>query len=104
MSSLAEVRLWGTTVGAVLLGEEARTATFEYDPGFVSRGVEVAPLMMPLAAGRRYSFTAFSEQSFSGLPGLLSDSLPDRYGNALIDAWLAVRGEDAGEFDAVKRL
>jgi len=59
---------------------------------------------MPLAAGRRYSFPALSEESFNGLPGLLSDSLPDHYGNALIDAWLAVRGEDAGEFDVVKRL
>ena len=104
MSSLAEVRLWGATVGAVLLDDEARAATFEYDPGFVSRGIEVAPLTLPLAAGRRYSFPALSEESFSGLPGLLSDSLPDRYGNALIDAWLALRGNDASEFDAVKRL
>jgi serine/threonine-protein kinase HipA len=104
LSSLAEARLWGATVGAVLLDDEARAATFEYDPGFVSRGIEVAPLTMPLAAGRRYSFPALAEEGFRGLPGLLSDSLPDRYGNALIDAWLAVRGDDAGEFDAVKRL
>jgi serine/threonine-protein kinase HipA len=59
---------------------------------------------MPLAAGRRYSFPALSEQSFGGLPGLLADSLPDRYGNALIDAWLAVRGEAPGDFDPVRRL
>lgn len=104
MSSLAEVRLWGATVGAVLLEDGAAAAVFEYDPGFASSGIEPAPLTMPLAAGRRYSFPALSEQSFGGLPGLLADSLPDRYGNALIDAWLAVRGEAPGDFDAVRRL
>jgi serine/threonine-protein kinase HipA len=59
---------------------------------------------MPLAAGRRYRFPALAEESFAGLPGLLADSLPDRYGNALIDAWLATQGRDPGSFDAVERL
>jgi serine/threonine-protein kinase HipA len=104
LSSLAEVRLWGAKVGAVSLDDDARAATFEYDPEFVSRGVEVAPLLMPLAVKRLYSFPALSEESFHGLPGLLADSLPDRYGNALIDAWLAIRGEGAEDFDAVRRL
>jgi serine/threonine-protein kinase HipA len=104
LSSLAEVRLWGATVGAVLLEDDATAAVFEYDPGFASSGIEPAPLTMPLAVGRRYIFPALSEQSFGGLPGLLADSLPDRYGNALIDAWLAVRGEAPGDFDPVRRL
>jgi serine/threonine-protein kinase HipA len=100
----AEVRLWGATVGAVSLREDARAASFEYDPEFVLRGIEVAPLTMPLAAKRIYSFPALAEESFHGLPGLLADSLPDRFGNALIDAWLATRGEEAEDFDALKRL
>ena len=104
MNALAEIKLWGATVGAVSFGDDARAATFEYDPGFVSRGVEVAPLTMPLAARRPYSFPGLSEESFHGLPGLLADSLPDRFGNALIDAWLATRGEDADDFGAVERL
>jgi serine/threonine-protein kinase HipA len=103
LTTLAEVRIWGATVGAVHLEGDSRTAVFEYDPGFAASGIELAPLTMP-AAGRRFSFPTLSEETFSGLPGLLADSLPDRYGNALIDAWLAVRGEDAGDFDAVKRL
>ncbi|MBA3866571.1 MAG: type II toxin-antitoxin system HipA family toxin [Solirubrobacterales bacterium] len=104
MSSLAEVRLWGTTVGAVRLDERTGVAAFEYDPGFARRGIELAPLEMPLEAARTYSFPGLSAKSFHGLPGLLADSLPDRYGNALIDAWLATRGEDAEDFDAVRRL
>lgn len=105
MSSVAEVRLWGARIGAVLLPDEASTATFEYDPEFASSGIEVAPLTMPLSAARRkFSFPGLSGKSFSGLPGLLADSLPDRYGNALIDAWLAQQGRDRDDFNAVDRL
>jgi serine/threonine-protein kinase HipA len=104
LSSIAKVSLWGAPVGAVLLGEGARAAVFEYDPEFVARGIQIAPLMMPIMAERRYSFPALSEESFHQLPGLLADSLPDRYGNALINAWLATKGEDAEDFDAIKRL
>lgn len=104
MSSFAEVRLWGAPVGAVLLADDARAAAFEYDAEFVSRGIEIAPLTMPIETKRRYSFPNLSEESFRRLPGLLADSLPDRYGNALIDAWLATRGEEPEDFDPVKRL
>lgn len=104
MSSLAEVRLWGATVGAVLLSDGAKAATFEYDSEFASRGIEISPLAMPLAPGRIYSFPGLPEKSFRGLPGLLADSLPDLYGNALIEAWLTARGEETDDFDAVRRL
>lgn len=104
MTVLAEARLWGTRIGAVSLAEDEHVATFEYDPAFAAAGVEVSPLEMPLESGRRYRFPALSGESFSGLPGLLADSLPDRYGNALIDAWLATRGRAPGDFNAVERL
>jgi serine/threonine-protein kinase HipA len=104
VSSLAEVHLWGAPVGVVLLADDARAATFEYDAEFVSRRIEISPLTMPIEAKRRYSFPSLAEESFHRLPGLLADSLPDRYGNALIDAWLATRGKDPDDFDAVKRL
>lgn len=104
MSSLAEVRLWGSPIGAISLADDEQTATFEYDPEFVSSGIEVSPLMMPLAAARTYRFPNLSGESFSGLPALLADSLPDRYGHALIDAWLATERRDPDSFDAVERL
>jgi serine/threonine-protein kinase HipA len=104
LNGLAEVILWGTRVGAVSQPDGQPIATFEYDPAFAGSGIELSPIEMPVAAGRRYRFPALSEESFAGLPGMLADSLPDRYGNALIDAWLATQGRDPGSFDAVERL
>ena len=103
MSSRAEVWLWGTPIGAILLADDDRVASFQYDPAFLDSGIEVSPIEMPLDK-RVYRFPGLSQESFSGLPGLLADSLPDRYGTALINAWLATRGRQPGEFDAVERL
>lgn len=103
MSTLAEVRLWGRTIGAVALQDGEDVASFEYDPAFAQSGIEVAPVTMPLSR-RVYRFPALSRTTFHGLPGLLADSLPDKFGNALIDAWLATQGRQADSFNAVERL
>lgn len=103
MSATALVKLWGRTIGAVSLEDGAATATFEYDKAFLKSGIEVAPLTMPLSS-RLYSFPALRQETFHGLPGLLADSLPDRFGNALIDAWLARSGRPPESFNAVERL
>ena len=103
MSTIAEVKIWGSTIGAVVLEDDQRTASFQYDSDFAQSGIEVAPLMMPLS-DRVYSFPALAQESFHGLPGLLADSLPDRFGNALIDAWLARQGRDSNSLNAVERL
>ena len=103
MSTTAKVNLWGRTIGAVSLEDNAAAATFEYDPAFINSGIEVAPLMMPLSS-RLYSFPSLRPETFHGLPGLLADSLPDRFGNALIDAWLARSGRTPESFNAVERL
>ncbi len=103
MSSVAEVQLWGRTIGAVSLDEGHEVAAFEYDAAFARSGIEVSPLMMPLS-NRVYTFPALLTQTFYGLPGLLADSLPDKFGNALIDAWLATQGRDAASFNALERL
>lgn len=103
MSTVAEVRMWGRSIGAVALEDGAEVASFEYDPAFARSGIEIAPLTMPLA-NRVYSFPALALQTFHGLPGLLADSLPDRFGNALIDAWLATQGRRPDSFNAVERL
>lgn len=97
------VNLWGRTIGAVSLDVDAATATFEYDSAFARSGIELSPLMMPLSS-RLYSFPALNPETFHGLPGLLADSLPDRFGNALIDAWLARSGRTPESFNAVERL
>ncbi len=81
----AEVKLWGTRIGVVAIEDDSPYCTFRYDPDFVKSGINLAPIMMPLS-NVIYQFTTLSLESFKGLPGLVADSLPDRYGNAIIDA------------------
>src|SRR5262245_45453454 len=101
--TLAEVRLWGRTIGAVSLEDGGTTAAFQYDPEFAQSSIQVSPLTMPLS-DRVHVFPELPDRTFHGLPGLLADSLPDRFGNALIDAWLATQGRTPGSFNAVERL
>ena len=103
MSTLAKVRLWGRTIGAVSLQDGEDVASFEYDAEFAQSGIQVAPIVMP-PSRRVYRFPELSRPTFLGLPGLLADSLPDKFGNALIDAWLASQGRQPGSFNAVERL
>ena len=103
MSTEAWVRLWGRTIGAVLLNDGEEVAAFEYDPEFAASGIEVSPLVMPLS-NQVYAFPELARNTFRGLPGLLADSLPDRFGNALIDTWLATQGRTPDSFNAVERL
>lgn len=103
MATVAEVRLWGRTVGAVSVEDGARIAAFQYAPAFLASGIQLAPLTMPLSR-RVYQFPSLPQVSFHGLPGLLADSLPDRFGNALIDAWLATQGRRPESFNSVERL
>ncbi len=100
---IAEVRLWGRTIGAVSLEPDRDVAAFQYDPKFARSGIEVSPLVMPLT-DRVYEFPTLAKNTFHGLPGLLADSLPDKFGNALIDAWLATQGRTPASFGAVERL
>jgi serine/threonine-protein kinase HipA len=103
MATIAEVRLWGRRIAAVSLEEATGVAAFQYDPEFVPSGIEVSPIVMPLSS-RIYTFPSLSRVSFHGLPGLLADSLPDKFGNALIDAWLATQGRTPESFNPVERL
>ena len=103
MTTVAEVRMWDTRIGAVAVDGPGRVATFEYAPEFLASRIELAPLMMPLAP-RLYSFPDLPFASFHGLPGLLADALPDKFGNAVIDAWLSAEGRLPHDINAVERL
>lgn len=100
---VAEVRLWNRLAGAVSWNDEQQAADFEYDNAFIRSGLNIAPITMPLRHGI-FSFPALNRETFRGLPGLLADSLPDRFGNALIDIWLQQRGRSAADFTPVERL
>lgn len=103
VSTVAEVRLWGRTIGAVSLDDGETYASFQYDAAFARSGIEISPLTLPLG-DRVHTFPDLAPGSFHGLPGLLADSLPDKFGNALIDAWLATQGRTPASFNAVERL
>jgi serine/threonine-protein kinase HipA len=99
----ARVVLWGRDIGAVTWLAEREIGVFQYTPEFAGSGIDVAPLMMPLSS-TPYEFPELPRTTFKGLPGLLADSLPDKFGNALIDAWLASQGRTPESFNPVERL
>lgn len=100
---VAEVYLWGTRIGAVAQDGIDDIPKFNYDKEFLRSGIEVSPIVMP-ASERIYAFPALSRQTFYGLPGLLADSLPDKYGTKLIERYLAERGRSIQSLTAVERL
>jgi len=111
MVDVAEVKIWGELVGAVRWDQNQQLGFFEYDPDFIKKGWDISPIKMPISNGSViYSFPelrkgrADTEDTFKGLPGLLSDALPDRYGNRLIDIWLAQQGRPANSMNPVEKL
>lgn len=92
MVDVAMVRMFGLPVGTFRWDGQYEVVRFEYDRSFVGRGLEPSPLMMPVREGRIYSFAGLDRETFKGLPGMLADSLPDTYGRALFDKWLALTG------------
>ena len=99
----AKVFLWDSLVGVVSWDEERDLGVFQYHPSFGSAGVEISPFMMPVRP-EPYEFPTLRGDAFRGLPGLLADALPDRFGNRLIDIWLAETGRAFEDFDPVSRL
>ncbi len=105
------VYAWGRQVGAVTASDRARGAyVFQYDPDWLAAGIELAPLLMARGAGTgrgRDTFLfptdRYNAVTFKGLPPMLADSLPDAFGNTLIDAALRERGV-VGEATPLDRL
>ncbi len=109
--TVAEVKIWGKLAGAVAWDEETSYATFEYDPRFMQLGWDLSPLKMPIgSASRLFSFPELHRSktseynTFKGLPGLLADALPDKYGNQLINLWLAQQGRPQDSMNPVEML
>ena len=103
MQNLAEVRLWGEQVGALAYDPLSSISTFEYAPGWLHKGVDIAPLHMPLSPGK-FQFPGLNPETYKGLPAVFADTLPDDFGNAVINAWLARQGRDVDTFTSLERL
>ncbi len=105
MIKTAYVNIWNKRVGAVAWNEEDGIASFEYDPDFAASGLDLSPIMMPLGESRNYRFPEHRNTStFKGLPGMLADVLPDKYGNALINQWLVRNDRPANSINPVETL
>ena len=92
MINYADIYLWQNHVATVAWDGKHLSSRFEYTPEFAESGIELSPLMMPLQPHRVYQFPELSRDTFIGLPGLLADALPDAFGKALLDKWLALSG------------
>ena len=103
MLNAIDVYLWGTHVGTAYRREGHPIVQFEYSEEIRDLGIEVSPIVMPLG-DRRYEFVDLPVRSFKGLPGLLADSLPDKFGNKVIRSWLQEQGRNEDEFGALDRL
>ena len=103
MNDTAEVYLWGTRIGIIHQDVTKPYASFEYDTEFLNSGIEVSPLRMPLAKNI-YEFPTLTREPFYGMPGLVADSLPDKFGNAVIEQWLMSLGKSLSDFTAIDRL
>jgi len=108
MNTIAKVNIWNEMVGAVVWDESKDYATFEFEKSFIIKDIDIAPLRMPIAdaknGNRIFSFPNLNKETYKGLPGILADSLPDRFGNRLIDVWLAQQGRSSDSFNPVERL
>ena len=102
MVDIARVNLYGQPVGTFRWDNNRQVAHFEYAESFIGKGLEPSPILMPVRQGRIYSFSDIGRETFKGLPGMLADSLPDTYGRALFDRWLALTGRSSG--NAVETL
>ena len=105
---VARVTLYDKLVGAILWDADRNVGVFEFDAAFAIHGLNVAPLKMPIEEIRRgnriYSFPTMNYETFKGLPGMIADSLPDKFGNKLLDAWLATQGKNINDTNPVERL
>ncbi len=103
MNTTAEVYLWGTRIGIIHQALDQPYASFEYDTNFLMSNTEPSPIMMPLK-NVVYEFPNLAGDAFYGLPGLVADSLPDDFGNKVIEQWLASHGRSIADFTAIDRL
>lgn len=111
MVDYAYIRIWDTLVGVVVWNKQRNLADFQYDKKFLAKNWDLSPLKMPISNGERiYNFPELlpskedTEDTFKGLPGMLADALPDKYGNLLIEKWLVQNGRAPDSMNPIEKL
>lgn len=103
---LLEVKLWNKSVGALFFDENSKQIFFEYDKSFVKENLDIAPILMPINSTSKepYSFIRLPEETFKGLPPVFADSLPDKFGSTVLNAWLEQSGKSINDLNALEKL
>jgi serine/threonine-protein kinase HipA len=103
---ILEVRLWDELVGVLYLDVATGRIYFEYDQKYITGGKEIAPILMPLSESARktYHFMQLPEETFKGLPPTFADSLPDKFGSSVLNAYLQSKGKTIGELNSLEKL
>ncbi|WP_298316974.1 type II toxin-antitoxin system HipA family toxin [uncultured Aquimarina sp.] len=106
MVDVIKITLWGQELGALSWDADKKYASFEFFPDFLRNNWDVSPIHMPIlnSEKRIYSFPRINEDTYKGLPGMLSDVLPDDFGNRLIDQWLLLNNIPKAQFTPLDRL
>lgn len=97
------ITMWGKLVGAMSYVGAQDYCVFEYAPDWLDTGIEISPIHLPLSR-KKYTFPQLPRATFKGLPAVFADTLPDDFGNAVINAWLARQGRDVASFSSLERL
>ncbi len=97
------VSIWGKKVGTIAMSPRIGYYVFAYDPSFVKTGIELSPIHMPLATDP-YVFSYLPELTYQRLPAMIADSLPDKFGNDLIDSYMKQKGLNTSQISVLDRL
>ena len=97
--NLLSVKLNGEKLGNLAIGKDG-LCRFEYEAGWLKNGFSISPYYLPLKSGL---FTAKAEP-FDGLFGVFADSMPDGWGNLLLDRFLQSKGISLSSLTVLDRL
>ena len=103
VTDVVSVKYKAHDVGAVSFNTGTGIGSFEFEPRFIKTGIELSPIKMPLSR-KIYSFPEADPVAFNGLPGMIADSLPDDFGNAVLNAWIAGQGKSTADITPIQRL
>jgi serine/threonine-protein kinase HipA len=101
--NIINVSIWGKRVGTLALSPRIGYYVFAYEPSFVKTGIQLSPKQMPLS-GDSYVFAYLPELTYHRLPAMIADSLPDKFGNDLIDSYMKKNGIGSSQITALDRL
>jgi serine/threonine-protein kinase HipA len=102
---VVQAKIWGNLVGDLFFKEDEKQVFFVYNDEFLNKGLEIAPILMPINSREKvFTFPFLNQETFKNLPPVFSDSLPDRFGNITLNSYLQTQGKDIEDLNPLERL